>query len=78
MKDLEDTDVAAWDFSEYADSICILHGTKDEIIDFEASWEFAELNRIDFQEFEGVDHRFTDPKQMDLAVKQTVIFYGLN
>lgn len=78
LNDLKEADVAAWDFTRFADDLCILHGTKDEIIDFEASWIFAETNGIEFHDFEGVDHRFTDPKQMDLAIKQTVLFFGLN
>lgn len=69
LDDLRDTDITTWDFSPYAQDITIIHGDKDEIIDHDADWLFAEENGIAFHTVEGADHRFTDPIKMDLAIK---------
>ncbi len=77
LNDLEEADILSWDYSAYARDISILHGTKDEIIDFMTDWEFADKNGIDFYPYEGADHRFTDPVKMDLAINQIIECFGL-
>lgn len=77
LNDLKEADITTWDFSPFADDIFIIHGDRDEIIDCEASWMFAEENGIGFYIEEGADHRCTDPLKMDDAIKQTVQFFGL-
>jgi dipeptidyl aminopeptidase/acylaminoacyl peptidase len=53
----------------------ILHGTKDEVIPFEDSAKFADDNVIEFVPVQNADHRFTDPKTMDLAIHTIITFF---
>lgn len=78
LTDLQKADITTWDFSPYAADITIIHGDKDEIIDHDTDWFFAEENGITFHTVENADHRFTDPVKMDLAIKLIVEGLGLN
>ena len=69
LAELRAADLNAPDFRPFSDSIVILHGTKDELIPFDAVREFAERNEIPFFPVEGADHRFSDPKRMDEAIE---------
>ena len=76
LEELKEADITAYDFSADAEQLLILHGTKDEIVSFDQSQEFAQKNGIAFEAFAGADHRFQDPKLMDLAIDRIVRFFG--
>ena len=75
LEDLEDADITKDDFIDYADDMLIIHGTKDEVIPIERSAEFADQNVIEFVPMQNGDHRFTDPKIMDLAIHTIISFF---
>ena len=75
LDDLEEADITKNDYIDYADNILILHGTKDEVISFADSEEFADQNVIEFVPVQNADHRFTDPKTMDLAIHKIITFF---
>ncbi|MBR4759328.1 MAG: alpha/beta hydrolase [Lachnospiraceae bacterium] len=77
LKELSEGDITEKDYMSFADDILIIHGTKDEIVPFEASREFAERNLIEFIPQEGADHRFIDPAKMDQAIYNIAAFFGL-
>ena len=59
------------------DELFILHGTKDEVVSFDAVKAFAEDNVIEFEPIENADHRFQSPEKMDLAIAKICAFFGL-
>ncbi|MDO4749398.1 MAG: alpha/beta fold hydrolase [Eubacteriales bacterium] len=65
------------DFLEYAEDILIIHGKADEVVPFESSHIFADNNLIECIGVEGADHRFRDPKKMNLAIKHILDFFAL-
>ena len=77
LQSLEETDIQQMDFLDYADDILIVHGTKDEIVPYEAVNAFAEENVIELIPVEGADHRFQDPLKMDLATAKIAAFFGM-
>ena len=77
LEDLEASDITQNDYMDFADDILILHGTKDEVISFDDSAEFADQNVIEFVPVQNADHRFTDPKTMDYAIHTIIEFYDL-
>ena len=77
LESLQKADITERDYLPLADDLPILHGTKDEIVPFDAVRAFAENNVIDFIPVEGADHRFQDPGKMDLAIGQIAAFFGL-
>lgn len=74
---LKANDMNEREFFDYADSILIVHGTKDEVVSFEVSRDFSENNVIEFVPVEGADHRFIDPKKMDMAIHSMIEFLEL-
>lgn len=76
IDDLKASDIRKYDYSDYCDDILIIHGTKDEVVPFESSKEFAENNFIDFIAADNADHRFVDPLLMDNAIKDIIVFFG--
>lgn len=78
LEDLKAADITKYDYMPYADDILILHGTKDEVIPFNDSADFADNNVIEFMPVENADHRFTDPKTMDLAIHSIIEFMNLS
>jgi len=74
LDELREQDVALWDYMDYADELCIVHGTKDEIVPIEDSRSFADSNVIELVEIEGADHRFQNPAHMAAAIKSAVLF----
>lgn len=74
--DLEESDILKRDYLDFAEDILILHGTKDEVVSFEISKQFAEDNLIEFIPFENADHRFQNPTSMELATKKVLEFFG--
>jgi hypothetical protein len=77
LKELEQSDITARDYSGVSEHILILHGTKDEVVPFTVSEKFADKNDILFIPFEDADHRFKDPVKMDLAIKNVIEFFEL-
>lgn len=77
VAELADADVREREFFDVADDLIIIHGTNDEIVPFEDSRTFADNNVIEFVPMEGADHRFRDPKKMDVAIARIIAFFGL-
>ena len=77
LDDLKAADISEIDYIDYADDLLILHGTKDEVIPFDDSALFADRNVIEFVPVQNADHRFTDPKTMDLAIHTIIEFFAL-
>lgn len=77
LADLKESDIRKNSYLDYADDILILHGTKDEVVPFEDSLKFAEENVIDFIPVENADHRFMDPKCMEIATKEVLSFFSM-
>ena len=77
LESLREADLMQRDFLPLADELLILHGTADEIVPFEDAKRFAENNLIDFIPVEGADHRFQNPKAMELATKEILRFLDL-
>jgi hypothetical protein len=75
LEELKENDIRAYDYLDHAEEMLILHGTKDEVISFEDSQNFADNNLIEFIPVENADHRFQNPKQMDEAIKQIQTFF---
>ena len=76
LDELLSEDIRAYDYLDYAEDLLILHGTKDEIVPFTDSQEFAEASLIEFIPVQNADHRFQDPKTMDEAIKRIQEFFG--
>ena len=77
LDELHEADIAKRDFLPYADELFILHGTKDEVVPFDAVKAFAEDNLIEFLPVEGADHRFQNPVHMSLATKAVLQLFAL-
>lgn len=77
LKELEASDIRTYDYTDFAEEILILHGTKDEIIPFDVSSAFADDNVIEFIPVENADHRFRDPDIMDKAISTMIKFYEI-
>ena len=69
LDDLKANDITEYDYTPYSEKLLILHGTKDEVVSFDASEEFAKKNNIEFIPIENADHRFKDPNLMNEAIK---------
>ena len=68
LEDLQQHDITHLDYSADAGDMLIVHGTKDEIVSYDAVKTFAGDNGISLHTAEGADHRFTDPQKMDEAI----------
>lgn len=77
LEDLQSHDISKEDFLDFADDILIMHGTADEMVPFETARDFAEENVIEFIAVEGADHRFRNPKQMDVAIQDIITFFDM-
>ena len=77
LDELEAADITGYEYFDYADDILIIHGTKDEVVPIDYAREFADNNIIEFIAVDGADHRFMDPKKMDLAIKYILEFFNL-
>lgn len=76
LEELRVHDLRQWEFFDHAEDILILHGTADEIVPMRESLEFADRNVIECIPVTGADHRFHDPKHMDLAIKYILDFFS--
>lgn len=75
FEDLKSFDVMDHEYFDFADSMIILHGTKDEMIPMEESRRFAENNVIEFIPVEGANHPFQNPDHMALAIHKIIEFF---
>lgn len=75
FEDLKSFDVMDHEYFDFADSMIILHGTKDEMIPMEDSRRFAENNVIEFIPVEGAYHPFQNPDHMALAIHKIIEFF---
>ena len=76
LDSLESFDVRDHEYFDFADDMLILHGTKDEMIPFAISQEFAEDNVIEFIAVKGANHPFQNQNHMALAISKIVEFFG--
>ncbi|SFA89520.1 hypothetical protein SAMN05216249_104146 [Acetitomaculum ruminis DSM 5522] len=76
LEGLKNSDVMKYDYMDYADDIILIHGTKDEMVNIEDSRKFSQNNVIEMLEVENADHRFSDPKTMDIAIHTIVEFFS--
>ena len=76
LSDLETSDIQKNDYTGLANDILILHGTKDEVVSFDAVQHFADNNLIEFIPVENADHRFQNPAYMELATQKVIEFFG--
>lgn len=74
--DLRAHDVSSCDFMDYAESILMIHGTKDEMAPIEVSRKFSDDNVIELVEVENADHPFSNPGCMDLAIQKIIEFFA--
>ncbi len=65
------------DFTEQSERMLILHGSRDEIVPFQAVKTFSDDNLIEFVSVEGADHRFQNPAHMETATKAILNFFEL-
>lgn len=77
LEDLREANVQEMNFIDYADDIIIVHGTDDEVVPFDVVNRFAEKNIINFVSVKGSDHRFLNPKHMEVALKSFVEFFEI-
>ena len=77
LEEVRADDIRQWDYFDFADDLLIVHGTEDEVVPFEEVAAFADDCCIECIPVEGADHRFQDPKKMDLAIAQLLDFFGL-
>lgn len=77
LRELREADIRQISFRDWAEDILILHGTKDEIVPFEAVRRFADANGIAFLPSQNADHRYLDPAKMTEAIRQIDDFFGL-
>lgn len=75
FEDLKSFDVMDHEYFDFADSMIILHGTKDEMIPMEESRRFAENNVIEFIPVKGANHPFQNPDHMALAIHKIIEFF---
>ena len=75
VDELDANDISELDYSPFAGSILIMHGTADELVPYDGVKAFAEKNGIRFIPVEKADHRFKNPVDMDNAIKAIVEFF---
>ena len=75
LAELEAADIQKLDYLDDAEDVLILHGTKDEVVPFQAGRAFAENNLIEFIPVENADHRFQNPACMEAATKAILEFF---
>lgn len=75
LEELRENDIRQRNYLDWADDLLIVHGTADEVVPFESSRAFAEQNVIELIPVERADHRFQNPKHLDLAIKYFLQFF---
>ncbi len=77
VREADVTDPDRYDFMEMSDDILLMMGTKDEVVPMDGIQKFADDNLIEVLPVEGADHRFQDPKKMDLAISEILKFMAM-
>lgn len=75
LDQIRENDVRELDYLDWAEDIRIYQGTADEILSPESVFAFAEDKLIESVPVEGADHRFHDPKKLDLTHKEILDFF---
>lgn len=77
LDELRQTHIQALDFLDYAEDILLIQGTGDEIVSYDAVWNFSQSQLIDLVTVPGADHRFRAPNSMEQANKAILAFFAL-
>ena len=75
LEQLRENDIRQLDYTPLADTLLILQGTKDEIVDCDEVLEFCLNQNIEFREIPDADHRFRHPGTLELAHKEILEFF---
>ena len=73
-QDCEKTD-AFEDLLKYRKKLRIIHGSKDESVDFTKVKNFCIQNSINFHQIENADHKYLSVGYMNELFNQTVDFF---
>ena len=76
LDELEENDILKRNYISMADDILIMHGTEDELIDFETDRQFCDDNVIEFIPIEGADHRYKNPAKLRECINHILDFFG--
>ena len=76
LAEIQAVDLVHADFTAFMDDVLILHGVRDEIVPFDTVRRFADDQLMEFVPVEQADHRFSDPRAMDEAIKAILNFFG--
>ncbi len=77
LDDIKVNDISVMDYSNLAERILIIQGTKDEVVPPASVEEFSKKNEIMYISIDGADHRFMNQTYMDEAIKDIIEFYEL-
>lgn len=77
LDELKDSDVRKYEYLDEFEKIMVIHGTADEMIDFDAVKSFADDNLMEFIPVEGADHRFQNYAAMGNAIRDIITFLEL-
>ncbi len=77
LEDLKRADLSRMNCESFAENCLIVHGMKDEVIPVQDAEQFAWDQLIEFLPVEKADHRFSDPKIMDLTIQAILDFLRL-
>lgn len=75
LDDLRDHDVRDCEYFDWADTMLLIHGAKDETVPIEDTRRFADDNVIPLIEVPDGDHPFSNPHAMDFAIGEIVKFF---
>ena len=76
LDELKTHDVSDKDYLDYADSMLIIAGSKDEYTSVKDIEKFCDDNVIEYEVVENADHPFTDPRLMDYAISKIIEWFG--
>lgn len=75
VNELRENDIMHRSYIDMADDILIMHGTEDEVVDYDIDKAFCEENVIDFITIEGADHRYRNPAKLRECITHIDNFY---
>ena len=75
LEELREGGVEQLDFSPFAASLHIVHGSKDKVIAPAVTEDFSARNGIGWELIEDADHGFIDPQRLDLAIAAELAFF---
>lgn len=70
LEALRENDVRKLDYSALGETMLILQGTKDEIVNYDDVLEFSLEQNLELREIQDADHRFRHPGTLELAHKE--------